>query len=870
MPEEGFEIRDRTLVKYHGGDSCVVIPDGVKSIGELAFGGCTGLISVVIPESVTAIGEKAFRGCVKLVSADIPSGVREIGEGAFMECRSLASVSLPEGLEYIGDGTFYQCKALASVRIPDGVRGIGESAFCGCDSLVSVTVPGSAGIIGSYAFCQCENLVSAVIQEGVKTIEGFAFAGCPRLVSVQVPASVNEILCEAFSHCAELTVVCPEESYTHHCCLEQNITFIFDYQFKAFHGVIPEGAEKLASPFLADEEMPYLFVSYSHRDREEVLPVLKTLYESGWRIWYDEGLTIGDKYDVTLKNHVMNCAAVLLFVTENSRESVYIRENELPWAVESGKSVIKCILEQGTDYEIPEGILAATVSPERIGETLEKMDGLTRGAPREAKGISVVVNPLDRSEPSGSKGFAFCLYSPGNVDAVRSILLEAKKSGCVVHEADGKDAFRMWLKYCACLIVFLDRAFLADETLAGILIDSYRAGRDLAVCQLEEIKDEDLPQELADLHRMQWLDFAHGITADMNAKLARHLEKRGCRDAAAMPLFEYEKTKKGIVIKKYTGTSPNPRIESEYGGIPVIGIAREAFVNNLYLKSVVIPDSVEKIGEKAFVNCRKLASAVIGSGVKVVGSSAFADCNCLTSVEIRDGVRDIRDYAFAGCRRLSSVRIPDSVKRIGNNVFRACTALTSATLPAGIRYVSHAMFLECKSLASFTVPDSVKEVGEEAFGGCTNLASVVISFGVERIGREAFRYCQGLVSVRIPGSVKEIRDGAFENCENLETAEIARGVRIIGERAFRNCRNLKKVMIPKSVKKIAADAFSNCEEVLVICPVGSFAAEYCKGRPWIRHQETAGCLEFWERFYGFLDRFAGFWKRLFGVKRKKQ
>ena len=38
-------------------------------------------------------------------------------------------------------------------------------------------------------------------------------------------------------------------------------------------------------------------------ETEQVLEILRDLYESGWRIWYDEGLTIGDRYDETLEAH---------------------------------------------------------------------------------------------------------------------------------------------------------------------------------------------------------------------------------------------------------------------------------------------------------------------------------------------------------------------------------------------------------------------------------------------------------------------------------------------------------------------------------------------------------------------------------------
>ncbi|MBQ6023074.1 MAG: leucine-rich repeat domain-containing protein [Clostridia bacterium] len=57
----------------------VVIEDGVTSIGDHAFNGCTGLTSVTLPADVTSIGEYAFYNCGALASATLPAGLTGIG-----------------------------------------------------------------------------------------------------------------------------------------------------------------------------------------------------------------------------------------------------------------------------------------------------------------------------------------------------------------------------------------------------------------------------------------------------------------------------------------------------------------------------------------------------------------------------------------------------------------------------------------------------------------------------------------------------------------------------------------------------------------------------------------------------------------------
>lgn len=68
-----FVINNGVLEKYTGKGAHVVIPDGVTSIGNMAFYWCSSLTSITIPDSVTSIGDSAFYECSSLKSITIPS-----------------------------------------------------------------------------------------------------------------------------------------------------------------------------------------------------------------------------------------------------------------------------------------------------------------------------------------------------------------------------------------------------------------------------------------------------------------------------------------------------------------------------------------------------------------------------------------------------------------------------------------------------------------------------------------------------------------------------------------------------------------------------------------------------------------------------
>ena len=43
---------------------------------------------------------------------------------------------------------------------------------------------------------------------------------------------------------------------------------------------------------------PYLFISYAHKQSEEVVSTIRILHEKGWRLWYDEGIPAGSDWNL--------------------------------------------------------------------------------------------------------------------------------------------------------------------------------------------------------------------------------------------------------------------------------------------------------------------------------------------------------------------------------------------------------------------------------------------------------------------------------------------------------------------------------------------------------------------------------------------
>ena len=192
----------------------IIIPDGIESIDDYAFTGCSNLTEVIIPESVTSIGKFAFKECSNLTSIILPANVTTIGESAFEDCENLVSINIPSGIKRIERKTFAACHALTSINIPDGVKYIGPSAFDCCWVLENVSLPSSVTDIGNAAFASCHAFTSFTIPPQVTYVSDDLLSNCDHLSSVYIHEGVEIIEYGAFYHCSSLTEISIPESVT--------------------------------------------------------------------------------------------------------------------------------------------------------------------------------------------------------------------------------------------------------------------------------------------------------------------------------------------------------------------------------------------------------------------------------------------------------------------------------------------------------------------------------------------------------------------------------------------------------------------------------------------------------------------------------
>lgn len=90
---------------------------------------------------------------------------------------------------------------------------------------------------------------------------------------------------------------------------------------------------------------PYLFISYSHQDKQQVVPIIHGLQEMGYRVWYDTGIAIGGRWADIIAEHVINSSCVIAFLSRNAMTSDYCQE-EIFFALEEHRPIIPVYLEE--------------------------------------------------------------------------------------------------------------------------------------------------------------------------------------------------------------------------------------------------------------------------------------------------------------------------------------------------------------------------------------------------------------------------------------------------------------------------------------------------------------------------------------------
>ena len=90
--------------------------------------------------------------------------------------------------------------------------------------------------------------------------------------------------------------------------------------------------------------MSHIFLSYSRRDQEYVKKLAKRTTKAGFEIWMDDRIDFGSKWAFEIEKNINECAAFIVVMTTNSRQSDWVRK-ELLRAQRLDKPIFPILLE---------------------------------------------------------------------------------------------------------------------------------------------------------------------------------------------------------------------------------------------------------------------------------------------------------------------------------------------------------------------------------------------------------------------------------------------------------------------------------------------------------------------------------------------
>lgn len=117
-------------------------------------------------------------------------------------------------------------------------------------------------------------------------------------------------------------------------------------------------------------DLPYIFVSYAHKDSETVLPIVAMLQEKGFRIWFDMGIEAGTEWSNNIAAHLKGCQAFVFFASHNSVASENCLD-EVAFAKTHQKQSLMVFLED--DVVLPEGTDMQTARFQRMYRSRHKV-----------------------------------------------------------------------------------------------------------------------------------------------------------------------------------------------------------------------------------------------------------------------------------------------------------------------------------------------------------------------------------------------------------------------------------------------------------------------------------------------------------------
>lgn len=280
---------------------------------------------------------------------------------------------------------------------------------------------------------------------------------------------------------------------------------------------------------------------------------------------------------------------------------------------------------------------------------------------------------------------------------------------------------------------------------------------------------------------------------------------------SSTPKLKYLKLSAGATDLTGLSVQSNPALETLVIPEGVEKLGNTTFAGNDKLKNVTLPSTLTDIGYNAFASTG-VEYLEIPAGVKEIGNSnhSLAGMSKLKTLVLNDGLEKIGNGAFQSLLALETINIPKSVTEMGNTILSGLQNLKNVTFEDGLTKIGNTLFVNSR-IEKIIIPNSVKDIPENLFTGADSLKLIVLPEEVDCMGGGGLFSCgnnSDELKIIMPTSVKEWRAGAAFCSSKLKEIVIPGNidypVSMVG-----NGRGLEKVVITSEPNSIAYGAFGN-------------------------------------------------------------
>lgn len=243
-----------------------------------------------------------------------------------------------------------------------------------------------------------------------------------------------------------------------------------------------------------------------------------------------------------------------------------------------------------------------------------------------------------------------------------------------------------------------------------------------------------------------------------------------------------------------------------------------------FIKTNLYKRRYKKIGDEAFSNCQQLEKLVIPESVESLGNDILEGCcNLKVFVLKSDKINELPEQFFLYCTSLKTIVIRKRLK-ICFNEFRffkhtpkiyflddKCSFKEENTVIYSLNK-ENILLGKREYRGKITIPAFVKKISKYAFCNC-QMTEVDIEANIDILEVGTFRNCKNLQKVKLPPSLKVISDHTFEGCTSLESIDLQKCNCKIEAFAFANCISLEEVILPEDITYIPHGTFVGCENL---------------------------------------------------------